>query len=396
MTHRDVYIIDDEEEIVNMLNSAVEIAGLTCTGFNQAADFFDEMKDINSKSVLILDLHMPHMDGIEVIRKLAEINEPPVLILISGHDSSILHSAEKLTRAHDLNILASVNKPINMNYFINLLMGHFTQFQDKKPNKTYSNISNSELGKDALSMAMLNNELVLFYQPQIDIVNQKLIGVEALVRWQHPQKGLLFPDCIIPIAEKYKLMENLTLWVINKAIEDANNLSVPVSVNISAENITSLLLPEQLTKLLQKNKLDPTKLILEVTETALMGKLTTSLDILTRLRLKGIGLSIDDFGTGYSSLSQLHKIPFTELKIDQSFVGTLSEDEEAKAIVKTCIMLGHELKMKVVAEGVETKEQFEQLSIFGCDIAQGYFFSKPIPIDDLLQWSANFNDSKII
>lgn len=394
MAHRDVYIIDDEKDIINMLSSAAEIAGLTCAGFTQAGDFFDSIAETNTKSVLILDLHMPEMDGIEVIRRLAKMKEPPVLILMSGHDSGILHSAEKLTRAHNLNILAALSKPININNFINILMEYFSLFQDKKTNEINSNISNITLGEKDLSMALLNNELVLFYQPQIDIVNKKLIGVEALIRWQHPQKGLLFPDLIIPIAEQFGLMESLTLWVIKKAIEDAHTLPVPVSVNISAENITSLSLPEKLTELLQKNKLDPANLILEVTETALMGELITSLDILTRLRLKGIGLSIDDFGTGYSSLSQLHKIPFTELKIDQSFVGTLSEDEESKAIVKTCIMLGHELKMKVVAEGVETQEQFEQLSILGCDIAQGYLFSKPVPIDDLLLWFENYHAYK--
>ena len=145
-------------------------------------------------------------------------------------------------------------------------------------------------------------------------------------------------------------------------------------------------MPEQLSKLLEDNKLDPNRLVLEVTESALMGELVTSLDILTRLRLKGLKLSIDDFGTGYSSLSQLHKVPFTELKIDQSFVGKISEDDEARAIVKTCIMLGHELNMKVVAEGVENEDVLEHLRRLGCDVAQGYHISRPVSEEDLVAW----------
>ena len=190
--------------------------------------------------------------------------------------------------------------------------------------------------------------------------------MEALVRWLHPERGLIYPDEFIWLAEKEGLMEDLTRTVIDQSVHQEqqwqNNVKwICVSVNISAIDITSLKLPEQLAELLEANKLSPSKLTLEVTETALMGELVKSLDILTRLRMKGLGLSIDDFGTGYSSLSQLHRVPFTELKIDQSFVISMLEDEEARAIVKTCVMLGHELKMKVVAEGVESKEHLEIL-----------------------------------
>ena len=161
---------------------------------------------------------------------------------------------------------------------------------------------------------------------------------------------------------------------------------MPVSINISAHNITSLEFPEQVSELLAAENLTPSSLTLEVTESALMGELVTSLDILTRLRLKGVGLSIDDFGTGYSSLSQLHRAPFSELKIDRSFVISMLADEEAKAIVKTCIMLGHELKMLVVAEGVESRAHLELLREMGCDIAQGYFCQRPMPAAAMIEF----------
>ena len=152
-----------------------------------------------------------------------------------------------------------------------------------------------------------------------------------------------------------------------------------------------MLLPEQIASLLDSNEFDPTRLTLEVTETALMGEFVTSLDILTRLRLKGVKLSIDDFGTGYSSLSQLHRIPFNELKIDRNFISKMTEDKEALAIVKTCIVLGHELNMHIVAEGIETREHFDLVKQMGCDYAQGYFVAKPMSGDAVIAGPINKN-----
>lgn len=318
------------------------------------------------------------------------MQNPPSLILISGHDIGILHSAEKLGRAHNLSILGSLDKPVDLHIFQKLLKLHKNSINNT--NQIKPQRSNSTLAPDELLHAINNNQLVLHYQPKIEIKTGRMVSCEALVRWQHPQQGLIFPDSFISIAEKNNWMSLLTNWVIKHAVKQSQQwetvgFQLPISVNISASDITTLSLPEQITTLLTEKKLNPIMLTLEVTESALMGELVTSLDILTRLRLKGIGLSIDDFGTGYSSLSQLHRIPFSELKIDQSFIGAMLEDNEAKAIVKTCIMLGHELKMKVVAEGVELKEHFELLKELDCDIAQGYLFSRPVPPENLRQYA---------
>lgn len=231
----------------------------------------------------------------------------------------------------------------------------------------------------------------MHFQPQINLETNEVIGAEALVRWQHPEYGLIFPDKFIALVENNGLMDLMTKEVINLAIQQISYLvehgrRIPLSVNVSAENINSLSLPEYLTCILQDNKLDPTMLVLEITETALMGELVTSLDILTRLRMKGFDLSIDDFGTGYSSLSHLHRIPFTELKIDQSFVKTMEHDDVSKAIIKTCILLGHELGMSVVAEGVESEAILDKLINMGCNNAQGYHIARPMPGEQLLSW----------
>ena len=385
------HIIDDEQQVANMLAEFVHLTGYRANIYTQAIEFFEKNKPGDENSILILDLNMPDMDGIEVMRQLAETGYTLPLILISGYDMGVLHSAEQLARAHSLEIIASLSKPLKLEAFQEIL---HTYNQTDIEAKTSSISNELQLTASELNAAIHSNQLVVHYQPQIDIKSGALVGVEALVRWQHPEHGLIYPDLFIPLAEKKGLISGLTEQVIKQAVEQILNwksvgLIIHVSVNISAENITSLTLPEQLIDLLNHHELDASMLTLEVTESALMSELVTSLDILTRLRMKGIGLSIDDFGTGHSSLSQLYRVPFTELKVDQSFVMNMQRDEDAKGIVKTCIMLGHELNMKVVAEGVEDKEIMALLYEMGCDIAQGYHIAKPMPADKLLEWENN-------
>jgi len=218
-----------------------------------------------------------------------------------------------------------------------------------------------------------------------------LTSVKAQVNWQHPNHGLMPPELFIPLAESNGLIAEMTAEIIKLAVEQtmrwrSQKTILQVSVNILAENITSLSMPEQLSRILEQRNLDPSMLTLEVTESALMGELVTSLDILTRLRMKGVALSVGDFGTGHSSLSLLYRMPFTELKIDQSFVTNMAQDEEAQGIVKTCIKLGHELNMSVVAEGVESEQTLDFLSEMNCDRAQGSFIADFMPAEDLIHW----------
>lgn len=388
-----VYIIDDEPDLLELLVSVIEMSDMRAIAFTSGQTFFEQTLTFTNDSILVLDLHMPEMDGIEVMRKLADCHNPPAILLISGHDSGVLHSAEKLGKAHNLDIIGSINKPIRLSEFEKKLSTHVASTKAKNIlpiNRDHQFNHQNQITLLAFQKAFARNELTLFYQPQFAVTTGHLVGLEALVRWIHPDRGLILPDQFIPLAEKGGLIKELTKWVIDRAVRQEqlwkiDGMTIAISVNISAIDITSLTLPEQLSMLLNAKRLNPTMLTLEVTESALMGELVTSLDILTRLRLKGFKLSIDDFGTGYSSLSQLHKVPFTELKIDKSFIMALTDDEDAKAIVKTCIMLGHELKMQVVAEGVECESHLEILRSLDCDIAQGYFFSQPVPVSEITE-----------
>ena len=390
MTEPTIYLLDDEEALVDLHCEVAEMAGFSARGFTRASQFFEQVVNFETGSVLVLDLHMPEMDGIEVMRRLAQMHNTPALILVSGHDAGVLHSAEKLCKAHGLEVIGSFRKPLSLDVFQELLEQYIPAGMPAE-NAAVSSLS-KEISKSSLQQAIKKEQLVLHYQPQVNIATGELSGIEALVRWQHPNIGLIYPDSFLSVVEHNGLMSELTHWVIDKAVRQEQQwqrqgLHATMSVNISALDITGLMLPEQLAELLNDNRLDSSHLTLEVTERALMGELVTSLDILTRFRLKGLSLSIDDFGTGYSSLSQLHRVPFTELKVDRSFVSNMDSDNEACAIVKTCIILGHELNMLVVAEGVENKEQLNMLESMGCDFAQGYHIAKPMTAGDFIHWN---------
>ena len=252
-----------------------------------------------------------------------------------------------------------------------------------------------------LQRAVHNQEFVLHYQPIVCLKNNQIIGVEALVRWQHPQKGLIAPCKFIPIAEETNLIVPLGFWVIKEACSQlalwqqhtqySNLASLEVEVNISVQQLAQSDLVEQIEQIITETQVQRQKLKLEITESIFMQKVQTSQLALEKLKNQGLELILDDFGTGYSSLEYLQKLPINTLKIDRSFVMNLEENEHNQNIVKATINLSHTLGLKVVAEGIETPEQLAILQRLGCDYGQGYLFSKPVEADALEQIVAQFN-----
>ena len=233
---------------------------------------------------------------------------------------------------------------------------------------------------------------MLFYQPLVDLRLSRLVGWEALARWHQPEIGLIGPDRFIPLAETEGLMAALTERVLNLAVEEMSRWEPGrlgdsfVSVNFSATDLKDAQFPDRLERLCRKHGVAPARLRLELTETAAMGETVRFVEVLTRLRVKGFQLAIDDFGTGYSSLVQLHRLPFSELKIDQTFVRGMATSEEAAIIVSAIISLGHSLRLELVAEGVEDGVTADLLKAAGCEVAQGYHFSRPMPPQDIARW----------
>lgn len=242
-----------------------------------------------------------------------------------------------------------------------------------------------------LRQAIAQNELVLYYQPQIDIASGKIMGAEALVRWSRTGDDMVSPEEFIPLAEQTGLIRPLTLWVLEQAVQQCgrwrkSGFDLKVSVNLSARNLLDPTLPDMLVKMLSDRQVTSDCLMLEVTESAVMLHPERALQILTRLQAMGASLSIDDFGTGYSSLAYLKKLPVCELKIDQSFVFGMVQNENDAIIVRSTIDLAHNLGLKVVAEGVEEQKTLQLLANLGCDMGQGYLFSRPMPAEDFTRW----------
>ena len=242
-----------------------------------------------------------------------------------------------------------------------------------------------------LRHALENDELRLFFQPKIDMATQRVAGVEVLLRWQHPTRGLLAPGAFIPFAEQTGFIRRITRWTLDRALAQAAlwhgaGASLPVAVNISADDVSDTRLDARVAGLLTRHGLPPSLLTLELTESGFIEDPNRAMAMLEALSALGIQLSIDDFGTGYSSLSQLARMPAHEVKIDRSFIQGLETDPEYAAVVRSAIDMGHSLGLKVVAEGIETEVAAERLRSFGCDIAQGYWYAKPMPRDQLERW----------
>ncbi|HET8562835.1 MAG TPA: phosphodiesterase [Candidatus Binatia bacterium] len=245
-----------------------------------------------------------------------------------------------------------------------------------------------------LRQAIVEEQLFLLYQPKVSLKTGSISGLEVLARWRHPRFGLIEPDQFIPVAERTGLIIPLTLWVLHNALLQCRawnkmGIDVNVAVNLSMWNLDALELPEQIAGLLRSVDMAPGRLELEITESAIMDDPKRAMRTLTLIRDLGVQFTIDDFGTGYSSLAHLKKLPVAGMKIDKSFVQNMELDRDNAVIVRSIIDLGHNLGLKVVAEGVETREAKEMLTEFACDEAQGYYFSPPVSAQAIIRF---FND----
>ena len=384
-------VVDDEPGICDFISFAGQSAGYDVVATCEPEQF--ETLYSPHINLVVLDLSMPHVDGIELIRFLVNKQSKAAIILVSGLDAGVLGSAQSLALGQGLNVIGSIHKPIALND-LEVLMGKATRKKTHNvaPEENLSPQGTDELPSIAeLRQAIEEMDLFVVYQPKIEMNTRSMAGVEALVRWHHTQKGTIPPAMFIPFAERHGLIGELTTLVITKALEQmgkwhAEGLDFKISINMSARTLTDLEFPDLLLSHVLSQNLKPEQLIIEITETSVLNNLMESLDILTRLRMKGFGLSIDDYGTGYSSMQQLQKIPFSELKLDQSFVMQSDTREEARAIVESTVDLGRRLGMTVVAEGIETSTVWNLLSDLGCDQAQGFLMGRPLRGEDVRPW----------
>ncbi|HMZ61443.1 MAG TPA: EAL domain-containing response regulator, partial [Leptospiraceae bacterium] len=309
-------IVDDDTEIIECIASV-----LTELGSDEIIQISNSMKLQenygNDLDLLVIDLFMPELDGIEILRYLGEMKSRSFIILISGQSKQVLASAERIARAYGLNVLGTLAKPFSINSLIELVE-KAENFSSRTRNMRMQGLDFTE---EDLREAVHDKKIIMYYQPQIDLRKKIVSGFEALVRWQHPQHGLVFPDQFLARVEKMNLLPFLTEYIIDEALGFCGQLKQEgyykrISVNVTVFDLIDSSMPEYILSLIKKYSLDTEQVVIELIETGQIEENLKSLEILTRLSMKGINLSIDDFGTGYSSLNQLQKAPFNELKID--------------------------------------------------------------------------------
>ena len=389
---RRMLVIDDDPFTLKLMRRILARQGFfevtACASGQAALETIDGWDD-GADKLILCDLNMPEMDGVEFVRRLAERKFTGALILISGEDERVLQTATKLVRAHNLGILGYLRKPIASDQLRAMIEG-WNPAADLASRRVKQSYAASQVHE-----AIARGEFVNVYQPKVEIATGKVVGVETLVRWQHPVDGLVFPDRFVSVAEENGLIDDLTRVVLSAAFAQARRwkgrgLALRVAVNVSMDNLTSLDFPDFAAKAASEAGIEPRDAVLEVTEGRLMKDPLSPLDVLTRLRLKGFGLSIDDFGTGYSSLAQLRDLPFDELKVDRSFVHGAHSNDSVRAIFEASRSLARQLGLKMVAEGVEDRADWDFLCQTGCDMAQGYHVAKPMAAADIAGWIAGW------
>lgn len=389
-------VLDDDATVGETISLMAKRLKVECRFTTTAEAFFDEFGNWEPTHIA-LDLAMPDFDGIEALRRLAELECRAVIILVSGVDSRVLEAAYRAAQNHGLNIAGTIAKPFSLAVLREFLAGE-REAPRLMPIAQTEAGAEPRLTKAMLAKAMEDGQIDVVFQPKVRCANSALTGFEALARWTHPKLGPIPPDRFIALAEQTKLCGPLTEVIYDIALNWFSRLGRPdltLALNLSATSLDNIELADHLAGMCERHGIAANRIILEVTESSSIYDQTAALDLLVRLRLKGFSLSIDDFGVGYSSLSQLARIPFSELKIDRSFVMATAQSPESRNIVKAIVGLARSLGLSTVAEGVEDLGAFGFLREIGCDQAQGYLIGRPMSRDAVSAWMGAGNETEV-
>jgi len=374
-------VFDDDAAIGRLVVRVATMAGLDASAVSDPVSFRRSLIDAPPR-IIVLDLQLGATDGVEQLRFLAEQRYNGAIIVMSGFDARVLAATATVAKNLDLNIAATLAKPIR----IAELEAIIERLRAVR----------QPLSADALLAAIHNDELVLEFQPIVAYRKRTLYKLEALVRWDHPDMGRISPGDFLHFAETNReVIDALTDWVIGAAVNAwrvlrKRGVSAPITVNVSTLNLHDLTLPDRLARRLAVAGMPAEELCLEITETAASRDTARMMDILTRVRLKGIQLAIDDFGTGFSSFKALRQLPFSVIKIDQSFVADMTTSSDSRAIVKSIIDLAANMNMSTIAEGVETEETALLLGQMNVDALQGFLIARPMPVEAVPSWLARW------
>jgi EAL domain-containing protein (putative c-di-GMP-specific phosphodiesterase class I)/CheY-like chemotaxis protein len=376
-------IVEQDAAVIDLIGRIAKDAGFAVASAGSATSFVQLLESFRP-SLVIIELNVPGIDGAALLASLAARASAANVVLIGGGDDQARTAAHELGVSRGLTMCGTLVKPLAAAELATKLiaMVHRT----------------SELYADDLRRGITCGEFVPYYQPKASLTKGGWIvdGVEALARWRHPRRGLVMPSEFIPLAEQTGLIDELTCTMLNAALRQVRawqeqGLRLVCAVNLPPGLFTDLGFPDRVAASLAETGVDGSQLVLEITETATMQNPTATMAILTRLRAKKVGLALDDFGTGLSSMTQLYQMPFSEMKIDKSLVMNVPASPEASAMLASLIELGHNLGVKICAEGVENRAALDALATMGCDRCQGYFISGAIPAAQIASFAARWN-----
>jgi EAL domain-containing protein (putative c-di-GMP-specific phosphodiesterase class I)/FixJ family two-component response regulator len=337
--------------------------------------------------VIVVDIEMPGMDGVELIEQLRIRAIQVDLIIASGRESAMIDSVVAIALDMGFNVLAGLEKPITREALSHALEAHGALARPRRG----SHADEAPIPPGMLEAALSQGQIHVEYQPKVDMNTGLVRGVEALARWRHPQLGDISPVRFIPLAEQYGLIQPLTFTVMEQALTQAaswnsRGLRLTLAVNLSPLLLDWPGLARDILAVVQRFHVAPEQLSFEITESSLVDPGGNARGLLARLRLRGFGLSIDDYGTGFSSMQQLARIPFTELKIDRSFVHGAIKRKNLRVILKAAIDMSRQMGLVSTAEGIEDEEDWQLLRELGCMVGQGYFIARPMPGSAIPGW----------
>jgi EAL domain-containing protein (putative c-di-GMP-specific phosphodiesterase class I)/ActR/RegA family two-component response regulator len=389
-----IVIVDDDPFMLKMMTRMLQRLGCSqvCACAGGEAGIRQLSAPGGGADLIFLDINMPGLDGVELIRRLVDLRYEGRVVLVSGENDRTLDSVQRLMEAHRLRSLGYLQKPVKFDDVQKLI----DQLKPPEDATAPVRVLEAPFGVQQLKAAIRENRIVCHFQPQVDIRTGEVVGAESLVRLSDADGSLVYPDRFIKLAEEHALIADITRHVLLTAMHQAaqwrrSGHKLGVAINVSMYDLAALDFPDIAASLAESAGIEHSAITLEVTESQVMSRLSTVLDVLTRLRLKRFRLSIDDFGTGHSSLAQLRDLPFDELKIDRGFVHRAATNETLRAICSATLRMAQQLRMQVVAEGVETAEDWQLLEALGCETAQGYLVARPMPAENFGRWRATWD-----
>ncbi len=386
MNKLNVLVVDDSNVQRNhVMNMCLEQGVGNVIGAINGVDAIDKLLE-DKFDLVFIDLEMPIMDGVELSRKIAKDKLANSVIILSSKDPSLISSIGTMAESDGLTVLGTFKKPMQISDLENSLNRLTTHKSTNESHKIYN-----RLEVDDLIKGIKEKQITLFYQPKLTCKGLLLKGVEALARWNHPTLGFVSPVEFITAAEEFDVISELTHYLFDIALKQKvhwrdHGINFHLAFNLSPLSLADDNLANNISSQVERHNIEPKEIVLEVTENAICGEISTAIETLAKLRLKGFKLAIDDYGTGFANAQQLSRVPATELKLDRILVDNVATRPQQLAILRSTVNLAKDLGLTTVAEGVENFDDFKLLLQLNIDLVQGYYFAKPMEAKKLVHW----------